>query len=610
MWDLTRAELRRFRWWALAALLLHLGVLAFFTKLVDLLQQPRIVYQVGAACYGAIGLLLGAYQMAGYRRPNTWLQLLHRPLSTSHIMSALVIACGLLLALAIALPMVITLAGQLSLTARVVDSRHWWLPLAGWLIACGAYLAGAYTMLAPKRYSWMVLVAPLLLYFGDASGVSAISVQLLALLWLLALLAIAFKPDLTAEPSSSLAEAATAVPLQLAIYCVLALGAMAFQLGLVVVGKDPLNGKTSANTYLDAARTKSSDLLTAGLADSAHPEAELWREQAEISEVAMFSIDFEALPQRHELTNIAPMEFDDDERQIRWVFSHDRMRYQGVSLRERRREGELGVGAEGDAFPLPALALGAERLVTARTIYDYDTHTAQLHPRIVLPIDETLAMKPDTLGAAAVVLSDRALYVFDGRALARSNELIEPRLRFALPGRLRHMHSVSMMELLDGYLVSIIYGRGSVDGAFDSWQTIWQLRPDGEATEVARRALAHDYPMTYRHYSWWISPAMHWLSAQSQALFSATNPLEQRDRVDRPRAMVWLASCLMLISLVASIWMVRTRAVPTARRWPWVLVCGLVGAPALLALWLLRPERQLPERSSASAVRAAPAGRT
>ena len=31
--------------------------------------------------YGALGLLLGLYQMGGYRRPNTWLNLLHRPLA-------------------------------------------------------------------------------------------------------------------------------------------------------------------------------------------------------------------------------------------------------------------------------------------------------------------------------------------------------------------------------------------------------------------------------------------------------------------------------------------------------------------------------------------------
>ena len=60
---------------------MHLGALVFLARMVDLAQQPPEVYYVFGAVYALTGLLLGLYQMGGYRRPNQWLNLLHRPLA-------------------------------------------------------------------------------------------------------------------------------------------------------------------------------------------------------------------------------------------------------------------------------------------------------------------------------------------------------------------------------------------------------------------------------------------------------------------------------------------------------------------------------------------------
>src|SRR3990167_4574278 len=92
MIDLFRSELLRFRHWALAYALLHLGMLGFFARVVDPLQQPDVVYLVVAAVYALSGLLLALYQMGTYRRPNTWLNLLHRPLPHWQVAVALLVA--------------------------------------------------------------------------------------------------------------------------------------------------------------------------------------------------------------------------------------------------------------------------------------------------------------------------------------------------------------------------------------------------------------------------------------------------------------------------------------------------------------------------------------
>ena len=48
MIDLFKGELLRFRPWALVAGLVNLAVLAFLSRMVDLAQQPLLVYQVFA----------------------------------------------------------------------------------------------------------------------------------------------------------------------------------------------------------------------------------------------------------------------------------------------------------------------------------------------------------------------------------------------------------------------------------------------------------------------------------------------------------------------------------------------------------------------------------
>src|SRR3546814_3120097 len=100
------------------------------SRIVDLAQQPRVVYQVFGMVYVVAGTLLGLYQMGSYRRPNHWLNLLHRPLHRHRIAFALCAAGAGVLLLAVALPVALIAIYQETLTARVVDMRHWLLPLA------------------------------------------------------------------------------------------------------------------------------------------------------------------------------------------------------------------------------------------------------------------------------------------------------------------------------------------------------------------------------------------------------------------------------------------------------------------------------------------------
>jgi len=196
MSDIFKAELLRFRWWAAGCVALQLVVLGFLTRVIDMAQQPIMVYQVFGAVYAAVGLLLGLYQMGGYRRPNTWLNLLHRPIAHWRIAAALFGAGVVLLAVAILLPLLVIAGWQEGMTARVVDMRHVWLIVSALLVSVCGYLAGGYLMLADRRMGFSAVMFLAWLALTEATGVGAVLFQLVLVAWLAAMVLIVFKPAL------------------------------------------------------------------------------------------------------------------------------------------------------------------------------------------------------------------------------------------------------------------------------------------------------------------------------------------------------------------------------------------------------------------------------
>lgn len=368
MRDLFKAELLRFRGWALGALAVHLLVLAFLARVVDLAQQPVLVYRVFGGVDVLAGLLLGLYQMGSYRRPNTWLNLLHRPLAPARIAAALLGAGLAWLAVAVALPVLLIGAYQAGLTARVVDLRHWLLPLAAWLLAACGYVAGACCMLGPARRAIAALVLLVALATNQASGVWALLVQTLALAWLAAMLLASFKPDLSAAPRSPLTTALLAVPLQAGVYLLILLLEFGGQMVWIMQGSHPNNTETPPpGGQNETERMTPQQRMLAGLAVSRAPQAPTWREQVALSEVVSIEPALSGLPVRGALTNAAPVDFDDTAQNVRWTFSHDRMRLVGYRIAGGRGVGTLGVGTTNGAFPAPAVAIAALRPASQRT---------------------------------------------------------------------------------------------------------------------------------------------------------------------------------------------------------------------------------------------------
>ncbi len=592
MIDLFKGELLRFRLWAIAAAAVHAGILGFMARIVDLAQQPLLVYQVFAMTYAVAGTLLGLYQMGSYRKPNQWLSLLHRPMHRLQIAGALGGAGAVLLFVAAALPIALIALYQDTATARVVDLRHWMMPIAAWLIALIGYAAGAYAMIGNRRHSFAVLVLPCLLMFAQASGVAMLALQLTLLAVLVGLVAIVFRPDPVAAPRSFAATAVTALPVQIGAYFLVWMLGYGVELFWTVSGTHPLNTPTPPKGgYIEADRAEGKDMLLLGIENSRDPDAALWREQIALSDVYT-RYPLRSLPQRGEMTNLQPMEFTDGDRNITWVFKHDSMRFVGYGALDKRARGDLGVGEAQVAFPAPTMPFAADYLYNAHAAYQYDDGQGRVYERMRLPQGEVMASPPEPAGDNLLVLSDRAAYFYPGREAMNGLDLLQPLMRVPMPGEVGNLSRMDVIELLDGYLVSFTYTWGVWSSELQHpYQQVLRIDGNGHAREVARRNLSQDLPTAYTARIWWLSPVLRTLCLGAQDLYAAPDPLRASPQ-PMPRSMLWLALACCVVSLLGATWLSARLQLSPRNRWLWVVLCGVVGLPALLALWLMVPKRE------------------
>jgi len=592
MIDLFKGELTRFRIWVLAAAIVNLGILGFLNRLVDLAQQPLQIYQVIAMVYVVAGSLLGLYQMGSYRRPNQWLNLLHRPLHRLRIAGALIAAGAVVLLLAVALPIAIIALYQDTLTTRVLDLRHWMMPLAAWLLALCGYAAGAYAMVGNRRYSFAVVVLPVFLMFAQAGGIAVLALQLVVLAYLLVLLAIAFKPDPAAPSRNPAAIIATALPVQVGAYFLFWMLGIGVELVWTLAGTHPLNMPVAPKGgYIEAQRAEGKDMLLMGIAGSRDPDAALWREQIALSDVYT-RYPLRDLPRRNQMGNPAPMEFADEEHNVRWVFSHDRMRFVGRGTLDNRARGELGVGHAQAAFPAPTMPYAPGYLFNAHAAYQFDAGQQKLFERVRLPHAEVMASPPEPAGDNVLVLSDRAAYFYPGREAFNGLDLLQPLMRVPMRGPVGKLSRMDMVELLDGYLVSFTYSWGVWSGELQQpYQQVLRVDANGKPQEIARRRLDLDLPEAYTTRIWWISPMLRTLCLGVQNLFAAQDLLRAKPEPVTAQIM-WLAGICSLLSLLGAIWLTRRQSHSSCGRWGWVVLCAVVGLPALASLWLLYPRRE------------------
>jgi len=605
MTDLFFSELRRFRWLALVVFVAHLLLLLFLHRVGNLLQQSYFDALPMLFIYMAVGLTLAVLQIGSYRKPGQWTWLIHRPLAPARIFTALALSSLALLAFAIVLPMLLLLLGTEFLTTRVVDLRHYLMPVHVLGFTLMAWMAGAHACVSRSRAAIAVFFAPLLLALHLASTVVLLLPVSLALGWLSYITLRSFRANRDAPIRGTTTLIVTALPLQIGLFllCVV-LWRFLFVSGSILLGVDPLNTDFPPKGGLIATqRAEPATEIVLGLNQSADPRAASWREQLPLLEAIRIGPYLTRFPVRQQLSNLQlPIGWYDEERNISWTFSHDDMLFVGRNPESGAERGVLGLGGAGDTTPFKAVPVVTEHddLLVPGALYGLDADMQTIELRLALRDGEKFMAMPQREFNRILLLTNQRLMALreDRRAAARIPPLI-PDWALDLPRGPQHFEFVSLAELMDGWLVSFVYGNGMRQIGFNQfnvaaqpWQQVQFLDTGGRVTVVGERKINEDFPAIHRT-NWWLSPPLEVAATFPEAVIDKglTWPVLLTP-LPRVPVLYVAAALMLLLSTVAAWWWLRGTRMARTRRRVWLASCALLGLPALLSLFLLEPREQ------------------
>ncbi|HEX8482474.1 MAG TPA: hypothetical protein VF650_11270 [Allosphingosinicella sp.] len=586
MIELYKAEFGRFARWAFGLGVLHAAMLFLLDRSFPWMRDDYEIAVVAGFAYALVGAIFGFYQCASYARVNHWIALLHRPLAPSRIMAAIAGASATLLSAAVSIPLLVFTGALTMQVGRVVDARHWPLALAGALIALTGFGIGSYLALAPRRYGWTALVAAsVLIVPSPGTGPAALLLPLLVVAVLALLLAGAFKPDRGLPPSNPALLAPTAGVAALSLYFLLIGGSgLVYQLSLAAVGRNPEMSAPPAGGLVEAWRARSNDLLAAALAAPPGHEAATVRTRLQGVAATRLPVALGDLPTRGELTNSGPITFTEARKGIEWTYSHDRNAFMGLRLMDRRAVGEL---RPAGAFEAPPLLIGDGSMIAGGSLYRLDPRSGTLERRLQLSAGETIVAKPVRAGPGVAVLSDRALYFADGRAL-EGGRLSSEKVAVPLPGMIGDLQRLDMARLNDRTIVSFFFGRDSVEGPFRAWQKVLSVSPDGKVRTLAQRSLGPDYSDALRFRSYWLSPALRVIAGAAAGIGTGSAWIPRRAPVEVPEG-IWIAAVLLSLGAAAATALLAVRRrLEALEIAAWTLAALAFGISMFGAFWLIR----------------------
>ena len=601
MRDLIRSEWRRFRRLALIVALCHGLALLLLSRAMEVQHLGYDDQRMMLALYMLLGLTLALLQVGSYRQHSRWLWLIHRPLPLVRIFASLVLSALAMLSVAVLAPLLIYLLATNVLTTQVVDSRHYGSLFHALAFTMMAWMAGAHAATSRRKAAIAVVAAPVMFALHLSSVWWLLLPVLVCLTWLGFIARHSFRADRHAPIARHAVLVMTALPLQLAFFLLI------FQLSKTGVAVVDLLGRTPGRTVLatdvdvdiDAVlRNFSQQGIAKGLEGSRDPRAAVWREQLPLVKIVGLQPDIARFPVRHQLSNVAQPWWD-EQRNIKWTFSHDRMLFHGrdqLTGDSRGWWGTLGVGATEPFAGVPAFGM------TRTMLYSIDHEAQRQHELLRLPVGEWFTGRP-------VHALDRTLLVTNRRLLAYQSdrEALSPFAPPTLDWQLQFAEGapipldLTVVELLDGWLVSMFYSDAREFAGFESltspWQQVVYVDADGRAAVVGERRDAHDThvsfvgPVLVPVASWWVSPPLYALAHLPDLL--DTGRTQPPRFVPLPSVPLFypLTLVLMLVSLAAGFRWLRGTQVSASRRRLWLASCALLGVPAFLSMICLEPRR-------------------
>lgn len=588
MRDLMKAELYRFYVGALILAIFHCGLLIFLDRVEDTLQQPLLVYRVYLGVFSLVSLFFGAYQVSSYTQPVSWIQLMHRPTSGGRIGSAIMLAGLTLLVLVVALPVALLLPFHAEFGNGTVESRHMLMPAGAFLVTATAYLIGVCIRIGPRIRAISAVLLLIWVYNTDASGIASVFIQALAAITAFLLALGYFRPD----PEAQIALPARLLGHGILLLAIAVVGTFilrfVMQLGLMLLGAHPLNGIPPVGGLVEASRSEGAALLVAGLNDAKDQRAKFWSEQVQLSEVATLTTELTAAPRRFSVTNLIGNSFDDDLAKLTWTFSHSDMRYSAIDKATRKHVDKI---APSPRLQGPPITSGDGKFIMAGAeIYSYDPSFHRFSRRVSLPHQEVFAASPKPQWDIVSLITDRKLRLYDQRAVASGMTAVVPVREIALPQPIGDLIRIDMIELLDGYLISFLYGKEAANGLGHPVQELWEVTAS-QATRVGVRRLDADYPAVIQHADIWFAPLLNQVGELANGLLAPSNPLTRHAARNIPTILfVFALIAHTAAGLLCWLWAKRLQ-LSCRGRIVWSLAGIAFGLPAPIALYLAEPSR-------------------
>jgi len=599
MKDLFLSEWRRFRRHTLIATLSHALSLLFLSRVTYVLQLGYEDQGMLLVIYMLLGLTLAVVQIGSYRKPSQWLWLIHRPLAPTRIFAALALSALSMLAVAVLAPLLVFVLATDAFTTQVVDSRHYMALVYAMAFTMMAWLAGTLACVSRHKAMVMVLIAPVLLAMHLASVWALLLPTFACLAWLTWIAMHSFRADREAPIVRPSVLLLTALPLQLGFFLlVFQLSKVTFEVADLVKTSYP--GKTVLATDPDAEaqmRSMSQDFVIKGLVGSRDPRAASWRQQLPLLDVAEVMPDIERFSVRHQVSNLGARWWD-EKRNVEWTFSHDRMMFHGRDPKTGADHGWWGTAGAGTTQSFAQIPTFG---VTANTLYAIDDTTQRQHELVRLPPGEWFVGRPVRALKRTLVLTNKRVLAY--RSDWRTSSPDSPLLldwQLATASDNEQPITVSVVELLDGWLVSLFHYPGPEFDGFERlaapWQQVVYVGADGATKVVGERRDLGDVQIVLGgsiavpKTSWWLSPLLYTLGRWPESVLDKglTQPPKLAP-LPEVRVFYPVAAALMLLSLALGYWWLRGASISAARRRLWLASCAVLSLPAFLSLTCLEP---------------------
>jgi hypothetical protein len=590
MRELFIAECRRLLKGTLVVAVVHAMLMLFaFRAHFFALEQPSNA-QIGFLfLYTLVGIGFAITQIGSYRQPNRWLWLMHRPLPRLAIFGAIALSAVAMLAIAIGLPVLLTVAGIDAFTARPVDLRYYaYVPYLVMVCAI-AWLVGAAVMLNRSRFAFLAMFLPFVIVLNEAKIITTLLATVATVAILAAFVYTSFKSDRAAAPEGKFATVFAAAPLVLGFYYLLYLcGSALLQVGMTAFAMHPMTMSTPPpGGYVEANRAEPRALLLAGLASSGDARAAHWRKQLALTDVAMVypGITRHAVPQQMSNTDI--MHFNNPDKHIDYVFDHAAMRFKGIDSMtgaHRGWAGQGGVDSEERFATIPVIRDGY--ILTQQLALTLDPASGRYLERVRLPDGERILAAPKKIADRFYLLSNRRLLVYVANAAEPEAPYVQL-YTLTWPTPLGDETFVNIAPLLDGTLVSTTNLNPRLVGEAGTAQLVYFVDQDGHQHTVAQRKLIRDFPLVFEHDNWIISPLIHSINSSISLLMelSGGKNYANYDTIELPRPpQAWIAALLLMLLSGAIAWQRKRSAT-------WALACTLIGLPALATMIVLNTNK-------------------